>query len=92
MNSWEVPYGDLYGIAIDAKGHPWLGQFGKKRLARLDPHANEFIHVTDKLDRHCPKGMAGSVDGFVYSGLGCRSDHYVAKIDIDNLTVTLFDT
>ena len=92
VNSWPVPSGDLYGIAIDAKGKIWLGQFGQNRVARFDPATNQFTSITSSLGGHCPRGMAGSVDGYMYAGLGCGSDHYVARIDIDTHAVTLINT
>jgi streptogramin lyase len=92
VNAWGVPYGDLYGIAVDAKGKVWLGQFSQGKIARFDPDTSSFQTITQSLGGHCPRGMAGSVDGYMYSGLGCGGDHYVARVDINTLAVSLIDT
>ena len=84
VQNWGVPGGNLYGINLDCHGNPWLGQFTNGKVARFTPGPNTFSHVTTG---GCPRGMAGSTDCFMWTGLGCGGDTQVAKIDVDTLQV-----
>jgi len=88
VNSWGVPGGNLYGITVDMHGKVWIGQYSNGTVARFDPNTNQFNTISIG---GCPRGMAGSVDGFMYSGLGC-SGNQVAKINVDTMQVTMLST
>ena len=85
------PSGNLYGITVDKVGRVWMGHYSNAGISRYDPNNGQWNWITSKLGGHCPRGMAGSADGYMYSGLGCGGDHYVARVDIESLQVTLID-
>jgi len=88
VNSWGVPGGNLYGITVDKYGKVWMGQYSNGTVARFDPDNNQFKTLQIG---GCPRGMAGSIDGFMYSGLGC-SGTSVAKINVETFAVDMLST
>jgi len=86
------PTGNLYGITVDAKGRVWMGHYSSGGVSRYDPATGQFVWVTTNFSGKCPRGMAGSIDGWMYTGLGCGGEHHVGKIPIDDPTnVKLID-
>ncbi len=91
VQSWTPPCGSLYGITVDMNGMVWTGHYSEHCITRFNPQNNQFNAITQNLGGHCPRGMAGSTDGYMYSGLGCGSSTQIAKVDINTLQVTLLD-
>jgi len=85
------PTGNLYGITVDKVGRVWIGHYSSAGISRYDPNNGQWNWITSNLGGHCPRGMAGSAEGYMYSGLGCGGDHYVAKVDIESLKVSLIN-
>jgi streptogramin lyase len=85
------PSTNLYGITVDTKGRVWMGHYSNHGISRYDPETGQWNWITQSIGSHCPRGMAGSTEGFMYSGLGCGGDHHYAKVDIDTLQVTIHD-
>jgi len=85
------PTGNNYGITVDAKGRVWTGHYSSYGISRYNPENGQFDWITQSLNGHCPRGMAGSADGYMYSGLGCGGTS-VARVDIDTLAVQIFST
>jgi streptogramin lyase len=88
VSSWGVPGGNLYGITVDLSGKVWIGQYSNGTAARFDPNTKQFNTVNIG---GCPRGMAASVDGFIYSGLGC-SGNEIAKINAATFQVEKLST
>jgi streptogramin lyase len=91
VTSWTPPCGSLYGITVDMLGKVWIGHYSDHCITRFDPLTNQFSTITQNLGSHCPRGMAGSTDGYMYSGLGCSGSQQIAKVDINTLQVSLVD-
>ena len=85
------PTGNMYGITVDQNGLVWMGHYSSHGISRYNPANGNFDWITSGLGGHCPRGMAGTTDGYMYSGLGCGGDHYVAKVNIETLQVKLID-
>jgi hypothetical protein len=83
------PTGNLYGITVDKFSRIWMGHYSSYGISRYDPANGQWNWITQNLSGHCPRGMAGSANGYMYSGLGCGGDHYVAKVHLENLSVSL---
>ncbi len=78
------PSGNLYGVTVDMKGRVWLGHYSNGGVSRYDPGTGQWNWITGM--GNCPRGMAGSTDGWMYTGLGC-SGSQIARIHIDSLQV-----
>ena len=91
VSSYTPPCGSLYGITVDMNGMVWTGHYSDHCITRFNPQTNQFNTITQNLGSHCPRGMAGSTDGYMYSGLGCSGSTQIAKVDIDTLAVELVD-
>ncbi len=89
VSSWGVPGGNLYGINVDANGNVWMGQYSNGSVAKFTTANQSFTNISVG---GCPRGMAGSVDGFMYTGLGCGGNHSVVKIDVNTHAVSSLDT
>ncbi|MFH1529624.1 MAG: hypothetical protein ABIK09_02695 [Pseudomonadota bacterium] len=90
VQSWSPPCNSLYGITVDMNGMVWIGHYSANCITRFNPQTNQFNAITQNLSGHCPRGMAGSTDGYMYSGLGCGGSS-IAKVDIDTLQVSILD-
>ena len=89
VKSWKPSGGNLYGITLDVQGRVWLGQFTNGTVARFDPQTLQFLTVSTG---SCPRGMMGSLGGYVFAGMGCGDDKKVTRIDVDTLEVKYFST
>jgi hypothetical protein len=85
------PTGNLYGITVDEKGRIWLGHYSSYRASRYDPSNGQWASTTSNLSGRCPRGVAGSINNHMYYGLGCGGNHWVAKIHMETLAVSLID-
>jgi len=83
--------GNLYGITVDSLGRVWLGHYSNYGISMYDPATGMWKWLTSNLGGRCPRGMAGSTDGYMYSGIGCGGDHWVARVDIETLEVSMID-
>ncbi len=81
------PVNDLYGITVDMKGRVWLGNFSAGSVSRYDPTTGQW--ATQGISSGYPRGMAGSTDGYMYSGL---SNSQMARINIDTMAYELVNT
>jgi streptogramin lyase len=90
-NHISPPSGNLYGITVDKNGRVWMGHYSNQGISRYDPATGQWNWITQSLGGHYPRGMAGSAEGYMYSGLGGGCDHYVARVHIDSLAVNLID-
>ncbi len=84
------PSGNMYGITVDLKGNVWMGHYSNHAISRYVPATGQWDYITSGLGSGCPRGMAGSTDGYMYSGLGC-SGTQIARVDIDTLQVNLIN-
>ena len=84
------PTGNLYGITVDKFGRIWMGHYSSYGISMYDPKNGQWKWITQSLSGYCPRGMAGSSNGFMYSGLGC-SGTYVAKVNLETFAVSLIN-
>jgi hypothetical protein len=85
------PSGNLYGITVDEKDRIWLGHYSDYRLSRYDQSTGQWATTTSGLSGRCPRGVTGSLNGYMYYGLGCGGNHWVAKVDMETLGIKFID-
>jgi DNA-binding beta-propeller fold protein YncE len=86
---WTVPVGPDDGIprglAIDAgdvahpEGYPWVGLFGARQLAQLDPDTGATLQTVDVSGR--PYGLAISLDGRIWMPDYCCGGNGIESYD-----------
>ncbi len=67
-----------------------MGHYSNYGISRYDPKTGQWNWITQNLGGYCPRGMAGSTNGYMYSGLGC-SGTMIARVDINTLQVQLIN-
>ena len=85
------PHANMYGITVDGSGRIWMGHYSDHGLTRYNPGNGQWNWVTQNIGGSCPRGVAAASNGYVYFGLGCGGDHYVAKVHQENLSVKIID-
>lgn len=83
VNSYSAP-GDFspYGITLDNKGRVWVANYASLNVAwRYDPQTGNWANAPTHSH---PRGLVGSMDGFVYVANDSASE--VAVIHADSLT------
>ena len=91
VSQLSPPSGNLYGITVDEKGRIWLGHYSDYRISRYDPSNGGWANTTAGLSGRCPRGVTGSLNGYMYYGLGCGGNHWVAKVDMETLGIKFID-
>jgi DNA-binding beta-propeller fold protein YncE len=84
------PSGNLYGVTVDLAGRIWMGHYSNHAVSMYEPETGGWHYITSGIGSGCPRGMAASIDGYVYSGLGC-SGTQIARINGDTLAVNLIN-
>ncbi len=85
------PSGNVYGVTVDSAGRVWMGHYSNHGISRYDPVTGQWTWITKNIGSNCPRGMAGTIDGWMYSGLGCGGEHHVARVNTENLEVSIID-
>jgi len=89
--------GSLYGIAVDINGKVWVANsHANGNVYKFDPNTNAFTTVVTNFGYGYTRGVAASLDGYVYFGhhtWTCITGRWVTKIDVNtNQIVGVFAT
>jgi len=79
--------GTTYGIAVDVNGKIWIANGeGPGRIYKFNPTTETFSWVDINLNYGFTRGLAASVDGYLYVGhhtWTCSNGRWVTQIDVN---------
>jgi len=89
--------GSLYGIAVDINGKVWVANSHcNGNVYKFDPVTSAFSTVVTNWGYGYTRGVAASLDGYVYFGhhtWTCQNGRWITKIDVNtNQVVAVFAT
>lgn len=89
--------GSLYGIAVDINGNVWVANsHANSNLYKFNPVTEAFSTIVTNWGYGYTRGVAASVDGYVYVGhhqWTCGNGRWITKVDINtNQIVSVFAT